>query len=126
MVLFSVVFLFQQETFAIVLTVLLSLFLVPGAVPWLYVGNRGVSSLEIVWGSISREDANGILVGYTVYYKSYNSYENFTTVTVNASSQVLRITLTGLQEATRYQMKVAGRTSVGEGASRYTYADTGL
>ena len=126
MLLFSVVFLFQEETFALVLTRLLSLFLVPGAVRWLYVGNRGVSRLEIVWDPISREDANGILLGYTVYYKSYNSYENFTSVSVNASTQVLRINLTGLEEATRYQIKVAGRTSVGEGSSRYTYADTGL
>ena len=88
--------------------------------------NRGASSLEIVWGPISREDSHGILLGYTVSYKSYNSYENFTTFSVNASSQRLRVTLTGLQEATRYEIRVAGRTSVGEGASRVTYGETGL
>ena len=88
--------------------------------------NRGFSSLEVVWNPISREDAHGILLGYTIYYKSYKSHENFTTVSVNASSQRLRITLTGLKEGTTYEIKVAGRTSVGEGASRSTYAQTGL
>ena len=88
--------------------------------------NRGFTSLEVVWSPISTEDAHGILLGYTVYYKSYNSHENFTTVSVNASTQRLRITLTGLQEGASYEIRVAGRTSVGEGVSRVTYGETGL
>lgn len=86
--------------------------------------NRGVGRLEIVWGPISSEDAHGLLLGYTVHYRIYNSYQSYTNFSVNASTRELNIT--GLMEATRYEIKVAGRTSVGEGAERSTNAETGM
>ncbi|CAH3044147.1 unnamed protein product, partial [Pocillopora meandrina] len=95
---------------------------VPDRVPWLYVSNRGVDRLEIEWYPISSEDAHGILLGYTVHYRKYNSNNSFTH-SVNSSTRVFAIT--GLKEATTYQIKVTGRTSVGEGAGRYRYAETG-
>ena len=101
----------------------LSLFQVPDRVPWLYVSNRGVDRLEIEWYPISSEDAHGILLGYTVHYRKYNSNNSFTH-SVNSSTRVFAIT--GLKEATTYQIKVTGRTSVGEGAGRYRYAETGM
>ncbi|PFX32349.1 Mucin-4 [Stylophora pistillata] len=93
---------------------------IPSAVPWLYAWYRTFSSLRIEWGSISSEEANGILLGYTVYYRVYNSNESFTNISVNHR----RVTITGLKMATGYEIKVAGRTSVGEGAERSTYAET--
>jgi len=85
--------------------------------------NRGSNSLEIRWSPIPEEDTHGVLLGYVVYYRRYGSYENFTTVKVDASTQILRIT--GLMEATRYEIKVADRTSVGEGPLSTTYESTG-
>ena len=97
--------------------------LVPGYVPWVYGYNRGSNFLEIKWSSIPENDAHGILLGYVVYFRRYGSYEIFGKVKVNAGTLVLRIT--GLSEATRYEIKVAGRTSVGEGPLRTTYVNTG-
>jgi len=97
--------------------------LVPGYVPRVYGYNLGPNSLEINWSPIPEEDTHGVLLGYVVYFRRYGSYENFTTVKVNASTRVLRIT--GLMEATRYEIKVAGRTSVGEGPLRTRYVSTG-
>ena len=59
-----------------------------------------------------------------MHYRISYWYESFTNVSVNASTRELNIT--GLMEATRYEIKVAGRTSVGEGAERSTYAETGM
>ena len=97
--------------------------LVPGYVPWVSGYNRGFNSLEIYWSPIPEEDTHGVLLGYVVYFRRYGSYENFTAVKVNASTRVLRIR--GLLEATTYEIKVAGRTSIGEGPSRVTYESTG-
>ena len=96
---------------------------VPGYVPWVYGRNRGSNSLEIYWSPIPEENSNGVLLGYVVYFRRYRSYENFTTVRVNANIHALR--LTGLSEGTRYQIKVAGRTSVGEGPFHTTSQSTG-
>ena len=85
--------------------------------------NLGSNSLEIYWSPIREEDTHGVLLGYVVYFRRYGSYENFTTVKVNASTRVLRIT--DLMEVTTYEIKVAGRTSVGEGPLRTTYESTG-
>ena len=86
--------------------------------------NRGVDRLEIVWGTISSEDAHGIILGYNVRYRIYNSSNSFTNHSVNASTRVF--TMTGLKKATTYEIKVTGRTSVGEGAGRYIYVHTGM
>ena len=86
--------------------------------------NRGVDRLEIVWGTISSEDAHGIILGYNVRYRIYNSSNSFTNHSVNASTRVF--TMTGLKKATTYEIKVTGRTSVGEGPGRYIHVHTGM
>ena len=85
--------------------------------------DRGSRSIQIYWSPIPEENTHGVLLGYVVYFRRYGSYENFTTVKVNASTRTLGIT--GLFEATTYEIKVAGRTSVGEGPLRTTYESTG-
>ena len=96
---------------------------VPGYVPWVYGRNYGSNFIEIIWSPIPEENSHGVLLGYVVYFKRHRSYENFTTVKVNSSTHVLR--LTGLSEATGYVIKVAGRTSGGEGPFRTKYQYTG-
>ena len=96
---------------------------VPGYVPWVYGHNRGSNSIDIYWSPIPEEDTHGVLLGYVVYFRRHRSHQNFTTVKVNASTHVLRIT--GLSEATTYEIKVAGRTSLGEGPLSTTYESTG-
>ena len=77
-----------------------------------------------MWDPISSEDAHGILLGYNVRYRIYNSSNSFTNHSVNASTRVF--TITGLKKATTYEVKVTGCTSVGEGAERYIYPHTGM
>ena len=90
----------------------------------MYVYSPDTNSLVVEWSPIPEKDTHGVILGYVVYFKRHNSSENLTTVHVNASTQVLRIT--DLMEATTYEIKVAGRTSVGEGPSNYTKEHTGL
>lgn len=59
-----------------------------------------------------------------MHYRISYWYESFTNVSVNASTRELNIT--GLMEATRYEIKVAGRTAAGKGAERSTHAETGM
>ena len=56
-------------------------------------------------------------IEYTIQY-------SFTNSVVNTSTRVF--TMTGLKKATTYEIKVTGRTSVGEGADRYIYPYTGM
>ena len=118
-------FLFNKRAlcFTIALHEIFLFRLVPGYVPWVSGYHRGSNSLKIYWSPIPEEDAHGVLLGYVVYFRRYGSSENFTTVKVNASTRVLRII--GLMEATTYEIKVAGRTSVGEGPLSTTYESTG-
>ncbi|KAL9953398.1 hypothetical protein ACROYT_G040810 [Oculina patagonica] len=95
---------------------------VPGAVSWVYAYSRDSNSLVIKWSSIPEEDTHGVLLGYVVYFRRYNSNENFTIFHVNASTRVFKIT--DLMEATTYRIIVAGRTSVGEGGSSYSIEST--
>ena len=87
----------------------------------MYARNRRSNALEIYWSPIPDEDTP--LLGYVVYFRRRGYDENFTTVKVNASTRVLRIT--GLLEGTTYEIKVAGRTSAGEGPLRTKYEYTG-
>ena len=82
-----------------------------------------VPTLEIYWSPIPEEHTHGVLLGYVVYFRRYGYYEDFTTVRVNGSTRVLRIT--GLLENTRYEIKGSGRTSAGEGPLQTRYEDTG-
>lgn len=97
--------------------------LVPGAVPWMYAYTIDYNSIEVYWDPIPKEDTHGILLDYVVHLKRFNSKENFTTIHVNAST---RVTITKLMKATTYEIKVAGRTSVGEGPSYDRTVNTGL
>ena len=85
--------------------------------------DHGSRSIQISWFPIPEENTHGVLLGYVVYFRRYGSYENFTTVKVNATTRKFRIT--GLLEDTTYEIKVAGLTSIGEGPSRVTYESTG-
>lgn len=57
-------------------------------------------------------------------YRIYNSRNSFTNHSVNANTRVF--TITGLKKVTIYEVKVTGRTSVGEGAEHYIYPHTGM
>ena len=89
--------------------------IVPNASPNLKpVGyNTTSTSLNISWKAIARSDINGVLRGYTLFYKPYSLHETVRNMTV--PSDKLYIHLTGLRKYTEYELRVAGVTSKGTG-----------
>lgn len=81
------------------------------------------SDLEVRWYSIPQDYVNGILLGYTVYYRfdSYwHPYESVNTMSPNVTS----ITLKNLRPAHRYRISMAAFTSKGVGPRSYEYYAT--
>jgi hypothetical protein len=93
----------------------LSSSLVPNASPNLKpVGyNTSSTSLNVSWTAIARSDINGVLRGYTVFYKPSSSHESVRAITVPPGK--LYVHLTGLRKFAEYEVRVAGVTSKGTG-----------
>ena len=83
--------------------------------------------LLVEWNPLSQQYANGKLLGYTIYYRDYNTVWS-TYKSVNTSSpSPTRFTLKGLKLAHEYRVAVAAFTSKGGGPwSAYEYAVTGM
>ncbi|XP_022786238.1 uncharacterized protein LOC111326491 isoform X2 [Stylophora pistillata] len=81
--------------------------------------------VKVQWDPIPPETANGILLGYRVFYQEYwysGLLQSVDTKSPNAHMLVLR----GLKSAQRYQISVAAFTSKGAGSRSYLrYITTG-
>ena len=75
--------------------------------------NTSSTSLNISWNAIEQSDVNGILRGYTLFYKPFSSHEKARDITVPPDK--LYVHLTGLGKYTQYELRVAGVTSKGTG-----------
>ena len=75
--------------------------------------NTSCTSLNISWKAIARTDVNGVLRGYTVFYKPYSSKGTYHNVTVSPDN--VSVGLTDLRKYTEYELRVAGVTSKGTG-----------
>lgn len=101
-------------------------FSVPSGAP----GGVRVTSFEYVpdllveWNPLPQYDVNGKLLGYTVYYMEFVSFQ---LESVNTSNlHATKVTLKGLKPAHEYYVAVAAFTSKGEGPlSSSQYATTG-
>ena len=72
--------------------------------------------MRVTWSPVPSADQNGIITGYTVYYRAVtgnivNSAEQ--SVTVNGTTTSVNIPL--LEEHVVYNVSVSASTSVGEG-----------
>ena len=70
-----------------------------------------LSSLKVSWGPIPKDDRNGIILGYVVFYRKGSSGK--------WSEHVMNLTyakeLTGLTSGKSYSVRVAGYTKIGRG-----------
>lgn len=77
------------------------------------------------WDPIPPETANGILLGYRVFYQEYY-YSGLLRSVDTKSPSVHMLILRGLKSAQRYQISVAALTSKGAGPRSYLrYFTTG-
>ena len=85
------------------------------------------SDLLVEWNPLSRQYANGKLLGYRVYYRDFNVAWS-TNQSVNTTSPyATQATLIGLKHAHEYLVAVTVFTSKGEGPwSVHKYAITGM
>ena len=70
----------------------------------------------VTWDAVPSTDRNGIITGYTVYYKAVSGHminKNERLIRVNASVRTLD--MSGLEEHVMYNISVSANTSVGEG-----------
>ena len=81
--------------------------------------------VKVQWDPIPPETANGILLGYRVFYQEYwysGLLQNMDTKSPNVHMLILR----DLKSAQRYQISVAAFTSQGAGSQSYLrYITTG-
>lgn len=64
------------------------------------------------------EERNGVIIGYTVFYRQTKLRPNAGFLSVNTRNSTLR--LSNLTVFTEYSIKAAARTSVGQGKSSST------
>ena len=81
--------------------------------------------VKVQWDPIPPETANGILLGYRVFYQEYWYSGMLQSMDTN-SPKVHMLILRGLKSAQRYQISVAAFTSQGAGSQSYLrYITTG-
>ena len=73
------------------------------------------TTLKASWEALSLDDANGVIVNYTVCYTTSNTELNSCSTNRTTNRNTLSYSLTGLNEATAYVVAVKARTVVGYG-----------
>ena len=65
------------------------------------------------WTKLTKEEANGVITNYTICYKLTNSSDGICDTSEVAGEDKDTHTLTGLNEATSYDVAMKAATSVG-------------
>ena len=73
------------------------------------------TALEATWEALSLDDANGVIVNYTVCYTTNGNELNSCSTSRTTNNSTLSYTLTGLNEATTYVVAVKASTKIGDG-----------
>ncbi|XP_068682562.1 uncharacterized protein [Montipora foliosa] len=73
-------------------------------------------SAKLTWESIPEEHRNGLVIGYTIWYRAgcEHSYES-PEVRINVSSSVTSYTINSLLPGKKYDLRIAGFTAAGIG-----------
>ena len=71
------------------------------------------TAIYVTWNVIPTLSRNGIIVKYSIAYKQANSSDSWKVMSVDP--QTFRAEITQLQYDKTYDIKVAGKTSVGQG-----------
>jgi len=73
--------------------------------------SSSLSSIKVSWGPIPKDDRNGVILGYVVFYREGTS-GSWSEID---ASLVYTQNLTGLTSGKLYSVKVAGYTKMGRG-----------
>ena len=73
------------------------------------------TSLRVTWNALSRDDANGEITKYEVFYQLGSSVSNTSTKKTVIGGDTLMVNLTGLKPASQYTVAVQAFTNIGGG-----------
>lgn len=105
-----------------------SLFSVPSKAPndVQVSNNEFTSDLLVEWEPLPEQYANGILLGYIIYYRENQDDSSYKSAYVLGNSTT-NFTLVDLKPAHQYEVAVTAYTSKGEGPwSDFNYVTTGM
>ena len=76
----------------------------------------GATSMTVTWEPVPPTDRNGIITGYTVYYRAVSGHiNNANEFMIRVNGSVTRSEVSNLEEHVTYNVSVSANTSVGEG-----------
>ena len=88
--------------------------LAPDGIPTAFKGGyMNQTAIYVTWNVIPILSRNGIIQSYNIAYRKTNSSEDWKVISVD--SQTFRVEIGQLQYNTFYNVKVAGRTLIGQG-----------
>ena len=74
------------------------------------------TEINVTWDRVPAINQNGIITMYEVQYEPLETFgEQIQTLTVNATAQIMAVTLIDLQEFVNYTVAVRAYSRVGEG-----------
>lgn len=105
----------QQVTFTIFILWHFIFFSVPSRSPINVTAfNTSSTSINVTWEPVPDDHANGIVLGYRLFYKQADKAINdFSNLTVNSS--IFDIEINGLKFYTKYELWLLAFTMVGDG-----------
>ncbi len=76
----------------------------------------GTRRVLVTWKPVPLSEQNGIITGYTVYYRAVQgNFENGTEQSLRVNASVTIVEVSQLEEYVTYNVSVSAHTSVGEG-----------
>ena len=72
------------------------------------------TSITASWQLPPKDDRNGIISGFKLFYKKKGSSGSLTQLTIDSGSTLTKV-VTGLDEYTEYEFQVLAYTSIGHG-----------
>ena len=79
------------------------------------VASHGLNEFLVEWDPLSVQYVNGLLLGYSVYYKDARYYYYLEKTVNTGSPDESHVILTGIETGKRYQISVTAFTSRGPG-----------
>ena len=90
------------------------------------VANHGLNELLVEWDPLPPQYANGIILGYSIFYKDTQYYYSLEKTVNTSKPEDSHVILAGIQIDIRYRISVAAFTSKGQGPrSPYLYVTKG-
>ena len=106
-----------EKTMSVLCVVLFYLEIEPSKAPEnVSAFETGARRILVTWKPVPLSEQNGIITGYTVYYRAVQgNFVNDTEQSLRVNASVTTVEVSQLEEYVTYNVSVSGHTSVGEG-----------